>query len=86
MPVKTEQEAAIICGALRSSGIRCAYLRRRDLAGLGSVIGGLADRPRRELRYVVMVDAPDVEAARAVVQQATDEFQPDDYEADWLPD
>lgn len=86
MAVRTEQEAAVICGALRSSGIRCAYLRRQDIAGGRTLLGDLSVRPRRELRYAVMVGAGDREAAREIVRQAADDFQPDLYEAEWLPD
>jgi hypothetical protein len=64
--VKTEQEAEVICGLLRSAGIEC--LPRQTDVGAGASDGLSVTGP-----YEVVVRAKDVEAARDVLRSSARE-------------
>ena len=61
--VSGEQEAEVACGLLRSAGIDCAY---RDTEASDSPLEGFIEAGPRE----ILVRAADLEAARAVLQDA----------------
>jgi hypothetical protein len=61
--VSGEQEAEVACGLLRSAGIDCAY---RDTEAIDSPLEGFIEAGPRE----ILVRAADLEAARAVLQDA----------------
>jgi hypothetical protein len=61
--VDDEQEAEIVCGLLRSAGIDCGY---RETDAIDSALEDFAAIGPRE----VMVNASDLEAARALLVDA----------------
>ena len=62
--VATEQEAEVLCGLLRSTGIEC--LLRQTNVGAGASDGLSVAGP-----YEVVVRAHDAEAAREVLQSSS---------------
>ena len=58
--VSGEPEAEVVCGLLRTAGIDCAY---RDTEAIDSPLEDFTAAGPRE----ILVPAPDLEAARAVL-------------------
>jgi len=63
MVVSGEPEADVVCGLLRSSGIECGY---RDTSAIDSPLEDFMAAGQRE----ILVHAADLEAARALVEDA----------------
>ena len=62
--VADESEAEIVCGLLRSAGIECSY---RDTEAIDSPLEEFTAAGPRE----ILVPAPDLDAARSVLADAT---------------
>jgi hypothetical protein len=62
--VGDELEAEVLCGLLRTNGIKCSYRRSDMSAGAGTYGGGFAIAGPTE----VLVGEADVEAARKLVK------------------
>jgi hypothetical protein len=61
--VSGESEAEVVCGLLRSSGIKCAY---RDTDAIDSSLEDFMPAGARE----VLVDGSDLEAAKQLIADA----------------
>jgi hypothetical protein len=61
--VGDEMEAEIVCGLLRTNGIKCSYRRSNISAGAGTYGGGFAIAGRTE----VLVEEDDLDAARKLL-------------------
>lgn len=60
--VADESEAEVVCGLLRSAGIECAY---RETEKIDSLLEEFTPAGPRE----ILVRAPDVDAARALLSR-----------------
>jgi hypothetical protein len=61
--VSGESEAEVVCGLLRSAGIKCAY---RDTEAIDSSLEDFMSAGSRE----ILVDAADLEAAKQLIADA----------------
>jgi hypothetical protein len=61
--VSGESEAEVVCGLLRSAGIKCAY---RDTEAIDSSLEDFMPAGSRE----ILVDAADLEAAKQLIADA----------------
>ena len=61
--VSGESEAEVVCGLLRSAGIKCAY---RDTEAIESSLEDFMPAGARE----ILVDAADLEAAKQLIADA----------------
>ena len=61
--VSGESEAEVVCGLLRSAGIKCAY---RDTEAIDSSLEDFMAAGSRE----ILVAAPDLEAAKELIADA----------------
>jgi hypothetical protein len=61
--VSGESEAEVVCGLLRSGGIKCAY---RDTEAIDSSLEDFMSAGSRE----ILVDAADLEAAKQLIADA----------------
>jgi len=61
--VSGTSEAEVLCGLLRSAGIKCGY---RDTEAIDSPLEDFTAAGQRE----ILVHAPDLEAARALLEDA----------------
>jgi hypothetical protein len=61
--VSGESEAEVVCGLLRSAGIKCAY---RDTEAIDSSLEDFMAAGSRE----ILVDAADLEAAKQLIADA----------------
>ena len=61
--VSSQSEAEVVCGLLRSAGIECAH---RDTDAIDSPLEDFTAAGQRE----ILVHAPDLEAARALLEDA----------------
>ena len=61
--VADETEAELVCGLLRSAGFECGY---RDTEAIDSPLEDFTAAGQRE----ILVHAPDLEAARALLEDA----------------
>jgi len=61
--VSGESEAEVVCGLLRSAGIKCAY---RDTEAIDSSLEDFMPAGSRE----ILVDAADLEAAKHLIADA----------------
>jgi hypothetical protein len=62
--VGSDVEAEMVCGLLRSNGIRCSYRKTNDGAAIGNASGVSMTGPTE-----VLVDDSDLDAARALLKQ-----------------
>jgi hypothetical protein len=61
--VGDEMEAEALCGLLRTNGIACSYRKTNTAAAIGTYGGGFTIAGPTE----VMVDEPDLDAARKLL-------------------